>query len=498
MDADRLAAAVGTLTDQRHRPLWERLADAIGALAEQGVLAVGEAIPSERSLAEALGVSRTTVSAAYVSLKDDGWLDTSPGRVARIVRRAKQPASLSPAERLDELFGSSSPAAATHRSDVVVDFAAAATEAAPMVRRALLDPASFVDDPDLLVTGTGYAPYGLPALIDAIVDELRRDGVDANAEEIVVTSGAQQALSLLAGALIGRNDPVGVEAFAYAGVFDAIASANGRAVSMPLRSDGIDVNASIRTVLAAQADVAFVSRFQNPTGTRLADDSAERLVRQLGRRGVTVIEDRTMSALALTGTPPTAMAALAPDVPSIVVGGVSKTMWGGLRIGWIRCNPTLAALLRDRRAAHDLGSPAMTQYLGAALLRNHHAAVIRWRVAQLRRALATLTAALDDAELGWTWRVPDGGPTLWVDLGAPVAAALTSAAARRGVPIVSGRALAAQPGDGESHIRIPFLRSAAELRTGIDLLAATWRALPHVNVRRATPLRTARAATIGA
>jgi DNA-binding transcriptional MocR family regulator len=466
MDAFAVADAVGDL-EAGTGPLYQRVADALVSLAETGVLTSGEQLPSERDLAEALAVSRTTVTGAYTRLREIGWIDTAQGRVARIGRRPKMPVSMSPAERLDELFPSD------HK---VIDLTTSSPTAAPIVQRAFADASVlFGADLDSLTNGTGYAPFGLPELIDAVVDHLRADGIPAERNEIVITSGGQQALTLVANVLAVRGRNCAIEQFSFPGVFDAVTQHGAKPIGLPVDQRGVHVQQATRLCRAAQVDAVFLSRFQNPTGSRFADEACEAFARGIHRMGATVVEDRTLAELTLTGDKPTALASVIDSPQTITIGGVSKVLWGGLRIGWIHTNATLAAHLRDRRAAQDLGSPTPLQRMTTVLLRDHYSATVRWRTQQLHKSCAALLSAISAAGLPWVATTPDGGPNLWVNIGRPVAAAFAAEAAQVGVPLVPGRAFAQQPGTGADMIRIPFYRPPAELKQAVSMLADAWR-----------------------
>ncbi len=468
MDALAVADAVGDL-GAGSGPLYQRVADALLALAETGVLVSGEQLPSERDLAEALAVSRTTVTGAYTRLREIGWIDTSQGRAARIGRRAKMPATMSPAERFDELFSSQ------HR---VIDLSTSSPPAAPIVRQAFGDASVlFGNDIDALTEGSGYAPYGLPELVEAIVDHLRAEGIAAERNEIVITGGGQQALSLVSDALVGRGRGCAVEQFSFPGLFDAVTQHGAKPIGLPVDHRGVQVSQAIRLCGAARVDTVFVSRFQNPTGSRFADEQFATFAHGLHRNGATVVEDRTLADLPLNGPRPTPLAAMGSAVQVVSIGGVSKVLWGGLRIGWIHTNATLAGHLRDRRAAHDLGSPTPLQRMAAVLLRDHYQVTAAWRVKQLKVSYAALSKAIVGASVDWTFHPPDGGPNLWVDIGRPVSPRFVEAANKVGVPIVSGRAFEQQPGTGLDFVRIPFYRSPADLKQAVGLLAKAWASL---------------------
>jgi DNA-binding transcriptional MocR family regulator len=169
------------------------------------------------------------------------------------------------------------------------------------------------------------------------------------------------------------------------------------------------------------------------------------------------------------------------DPDTISLGSASKSLWGGLRVGWIRSPLALVERLVGARVAIDLGSPVYEQLVAARLLdrREEHWASIRSRLRLQRAALAdALTSRLTD----WRFRLPAGGLALWCEL--PTAGrrggavALAAEAERRGV-VVSPGPLFGADGGFDSFVRIPYTRPEDELRDAADRLAEAWETVSH-------------------
>ena len=150
---------------------------------------------------------------------------------------------------------------------------------------------------------------------------------------------------------------------------------------------------------------------------------------------------------------------------------MSKLFWGGLRIGWLHTNATLAAQLRHRRAAMDLGSPGLFQRVAARLLTHHYDETMQWRLAALRESLAAVDEAVAEHGLDWEYSRPLGGPALWVRLPDGGAARFAERAAEAGAPVAAGAAFEVLPGAGADHFRLPFYLPPEEMRLGIKVLA---------------------------
>lgn len=443
-------------------PLYLRLAEALRVLAETGTVTTGARLPSERALAAALNVSRNTVTAAYRELRDTGWLVGHRGAAPRVGATTRV-LDTAPADPLACLFTEQRP-----RLDLTI----AGPRPAPAVLDALASAALLM--PESAAQDSGYHPAGHSVLLDAIAARLRGDGIDAHPEEIVVTNGAQQALSLVAEALHRPRRPAAVEAVTYPGVIDAIRQ-RGRSqlVTLPVDQDGLVVDAAARLIRATTPAAAYLTTFQNPTGQSISD--TDRLLAATEAANTTVVEDRVLADLPLDGQPsPTPLAALCPNATVVTIGSVAKVLWGGLRIGWIHTNRTLAAHLRTRRRALDLGSPAPMQLAAAWLLENHYEDTRSWRIRQLRDSLAALTDAISTAGVDWRYRRPAGGPNLWIRLPRPTARTFAEHTAREAVPIAAGGTFTVVPGTAADMIRIPFYLPPNDLTAAVTTLTAIW------------------------
>ncbi|MCI2419286.1 PLP-dependent aminotransferase family protein [Saccharopolyspora sp. K220] len=466
----------------RPGPLYLRLAEALRALAETGAVNTGTRLPSERALAATLNVSRNTVTAAYGQLRDDGWLVGRRGAAARVGANTRTPDGQSaPADPLANLFTTGA------RPDL--DLTIASPSAAPAVLDALARPHVLL--PEFATHDAGYYPAGHPILLDAIAGKLRRDGIDADPEEIVVTNGAQQALALVAEALHRPRRPVALEAVTYPGVIDAVRR-RGRSqlVALPVDATGLRVDVAARVIQATTPAAVYLTTFQNPTGNALSQAEADVVLSAAEASRTTIVEDRVLADLPLDRQdPPTPLAALNPSTAVVTIGSLSKVFWGGLRIGWIHTNRTLAAHLRTRRRALDLGSPAPMQFLAAWLLEHCSGDTHRWRIRQLQDSLAALTTAISAADLDWRYQQPAGGPNLWIQLPRATAGTYADRAARYAVPVAAGSTFALTADMAGEMIRIPFYRSPNELTTAVSALAVTWRRHLQTDGHSTRPVR---------
>jgi DNA-binding transcriptional MocR family regulator len=435
--------------------LYRLLAARLGRLADTGELPAGVRLPPERALAAALSVSRNTVALAYQVLRDEGMAASRQGSGTRLVPHRTTPAAVHRANGFFAGLLSGAPA---------FDLSLAAVDCAPQVAAALQDPATILDQSERvrLTQGSGYLPYGLAGLRAAIASMLTTfHGIPTTPEQVLVTTGAMQALDLLLRCEATPGQPVVTEDPTYPGFIDALHRSGARPVGVPPG----DIGRLAEAVSVHRPALAYlIPTHQNPTGLVLPAAERHEIVTLAARNpDVTFIDDMTMAELPLgsgglmDGPPP--LAALAPRQPNVVtVGSLSKTYWGGLRTGYVRAPEGIIARLAAAKSAADLGTPAYHQGLVAALIRDKHEDIAAYRADWARQRYTAMAAALAQFLPDWTWAAPAGGLTIWARRpGDADSGGFAQAALLRGVAVVPGRLLSVSAG------RSPWLRLAFAL-----------------------------------
>lgn len=461
VSAGGLAARLGRWT-QGEGTLAARLSQGIAALIAGGELRATDRLPAERAFAAASAVSRGTVVAAYADLAERGLVERRQGSGTRVAGAAAAPGITSSQRpgRGEALFSASPNAIDLLRSvpqlsDLAVQLI---REHQPRLELALLPEAD---------------PAGLPALRELIAEMYRAEGTPTTREQILVTHGAQQAISLVVNALVGPGDVVLAEEVTWPGVTDSVGLRGGVVHGIPMGVDGLDVDAlEIAMARLRPVAIALNPHHQNPTGTRPAAHARQRVAELAAQYGVPVIEDRVVAGISFDGVVPPTLAAERPDAPIIVVESVSKWAWAGLRIGWLRADPVLVRRLRAARQLADQSTSVPGQLLALDLI----ARADDLRTANSRihaERLALVQALLAEHVPDWRWAEPRGGLSLWVALPVGSAAAFARVAAAHGVSIAGSAAFAASalPDD---HIRIPFTAPADALAEGVRRLGVAW------------------------
>src|SRR4249919_440186 len=441
-------------------PGYARLAAAVRALLLDARLPAGARLPAERRLAVALGMSRTTVAAAYRLLREEGYLASRQGSgsvTALPPGRLRRHASWVPAVTDDE---------------DALDLALASPEACAEVPAAM---AAALDLLPAYLHGHGYDSYGLPVLREAVARRYTERGLPTAPGQIFVTGGAQHALDLLLRCLVSPLDPVLVESPTYPNALDALARARARVVAVGLAPEGWDIEefaTALRQILPRLA--YLMPDFHNPAGYLMSAQDRAALATAAAAAGTRLVIDETFAELPLGDEPgpalPAPLAAWDPAGQVISIGSMSKAFWAGLRVGWVRADPGLAAQLQAARGPSDLASPVVEQLASAWLLERADSLLPARRESLIRRR-DTLAAALAGHLPAWSFRLPAGGLSLWARLDAPVSSALAHAAERHRLRLVPGPRFGTG-GSLEGYLRLPFALLEAELLDAAARLAA--------------------------
>ncbi|MFD9478155.1 MULTISPECIES: PLP-dependent aminotransferase family protein [Streptomyces] len=449
------------------RPGYRALADAVRTLILDGRIALHVRLPAERELAEAVGASRATVTGAYDLLRESGYVRSRRGSGTW----TELPDGHGPVGA-HALLGAGGHSA---DGDPGVDLAIAAMGApedslADAFARAAPRLPQFARSP-------GYHPFGLPDLRSAVADRFTRRGLPTRPEQILVTAGAQQAFSLVVSLLCGPGDRVVTENPTYANALDALRHARLRTGSIAVSDAGWDLEIAESTLRQTVPRLAYViPDFHNPTGALMPPEQRLRLLAATRATGTWLVVDETIADIALDVPAPAPLACLAPRGGAdhvITIGSLSKTHWGGLRVGWIRATAKMITELTAVRVSADMTGSVLDQLVALPLLDGMERELPA-RLAQLRSRREALVQALQRHTPEWSWQVPPGGLSLWVDLGEPVSSALAERAAAAGVHIGRGARFGVDPGTFEHRLRIPYTLPADRLDEGIRRLASAF------------------------
>ena len=453
------------LDDWSDRPggMSSRLAGALRQLVRSGQLTAGARLPSERTLAAALGIGRTTVGQAFDALRGEGVLVSRTGTGTFVSAAAGHSRA-----RGDDRLRSFVHAHTAAR----VDLRSAALPGIPMVAEELdrLSSADFAES----VRTHGYVPGGLPVLRTAIARYYEDLGVPTDPGQILVTSGAQQAMRLVAEALVEPGRNVVVEEPTFRGAIEVLRRAGAHLVGVPSGAQGVDVGALGEAVRQHRpVFVLLQSTVHNPTGSVLPDPLRAAVARLAAEAGVTIVDDAAPTDALIDGTVPRPLAALGAHV--LTIGSASKGFWGGLRVGWLRADARTVDQLTVVKGAEDLGTSIPAQVVTARLLAR--AAEARaWRRQTLGPARSAVLHTLAERLPDWRPLVPAGGASLWVALPDGCSATtFAERAGRAGVDVLAGPTFSSRDGL-DNWLRIAFAAPADVLEAGLERLVDVWNA----------------------
>lgn len=457
LDVDLLARELGNWrTASQTGPAYLGLADAIRLLIVDGRVPVGSRLPSERALADVLRVSRTTVTAAFNQLREDGYLHARRG--------ARSTAAL-PAR----------PEVRVEAAPSSVNLASAALSApGPAVLDAFAEAGKDIAS---YLQGPGHELTGVAPLREAIAERYCERGLSTDPEQIMVTSGAQHAIGLILATHTQPGDRVLVEQPTYHGALSAISTAGARAVPVSLTDVGWELDAVHAALRQLAPSLAYlIPDNHNPTGFTMTSADRERLGQIISDTRTRTIVDESIADMWVDDAPPEPLArSVGRHDLVLTIGSMSKSFWGGLRVGWIRAEPGTLATIAAIRPSVDLGTPVLEQLAAARLLAIREQ-VLPERRELLRRRRQFLISLLAEHLPDWQPGPGRGGMSLWVRLPAPMSTALAAAASRLGVDLPAGPRFGVD-GTLERFIRVPYALPEPQLAEAVELLTRAWHSI---------------------
>jgi 2-aminoadipate transaminase len=327
-----------------------------------------------------------------------------------------------------------------------------------------------------------YSPtHGLPGPRDFVAGRLERlEGRRPRDDELLLTSGAIEALELVGKVFVDRGDCVLVEAPTYLGGVMAFQSFEANVVGVPVDDEGLVVDELERLLDGGVAAKLLytIPDFQNPAGVTLTPERRDALVEVARRHGLLIVEDVAYRDLAFGGDRPPSLWTLAPDVV-LQAGTFSKTFFPGVRLGWAAGPADVVAKLvwakqNTDQCAGALGQRLLEEYGRRGLLDER---VVAARSLYRRRRDALIRALETYFSGRATWTRPEGGFFVWMELPPPSDALEVAARARdAGVAVVPGTPFFSEPGRGARNLRFSFSGVGEDgIAEGIRRLAAVVR-----------------------
>ncbi|WP_374350653.1 PLP-dependent aminotransferase family protein [Limnohabitans sp.] len=321
------------------------------------------------------------------------------------------------------------------------------------------------------------ASEGLPQLREWVAQDLKKQGMQVSPDQVLITTGSQQGLDLVAKVLIDAGSKILVETPTYLGALQAFMPMEPGVVSVDSDDEGVDAH-DLRAKALDARFIYLLPNFQNPTGRTMSEARRVAVARVAQDSGLPVIEDNPYGDLWFDAAPAASLSSRLPE-QSLYLGSFSKILAPGLRLGYVVAPKALYPKLLQAKQAADLHTPSFNQRVVAEVLKDgfidRHVPTIR---ALYKRQCEAMLAALDRemAGLGVTWNRPAGGMFLWAQLPKGMdAVQLLPHAVDKNVAFVPGAAFyAANP--VQETLRLSFVTSTVEqIQTGVAALAQTIR-----------------------
>ena len=332
----------------------------------------------------------------------------------------------------------------------------------------------------ILQYGSGQ---GSDELREMIVEVMRPDGIRGHADDVVVTTGSQQALDLISQIFVNPGDVVLAEAPSYVGALGTFRAYQANVVHVPMDAEGLVPEELVRVIDELEAEgrpIKFlytIPNFHNPGGVCLSAERRPRIAEICQRRHILVVEDNPYGLLGFDGDPIPAIQSINPD-GVVYLGSFSKTFAPGYRVGWALAPTAVAARLTLANENALLCPSTFAQLSINEYLRTYdwYQQVKEYREMYHKRGRA-MQEALEEYMPMCSWNSPEGGFYTWVKLPEGLdAQAMLPRAVTNLVAYVSGTAFYAD-GQGRDHMRLSFCYPTPErIREGVQRLAAVVRA----------------------
>ena len=461
-------------------PIFRQVVREIQSLISSGSLPEGFRLPPERRLADSLGVNRSTIFNAYRELKGLGLVDAHVGRGTAVLR-APAPIPNAIGVPWRQLFRQS--VARSH--DPIIADLLALTEREDVISFSIGLPAPELLPLDTLgeYTAELIREVGAPLLLhcpteghsplrETLAQWVAARGIRARGSDVLVVSGSQQGLDLVARIFIDPGDVVVVEEPTYIGALQSFRVAGAKIIGIPVDEDGMrtDILASILERERPKL-IYTLPTYQNPSGAVMSLERRRHLLELASRWHVPILEDDPYSELRYEGEPLPSLKALDENDLVLYQSTFSKALFPGLRIGYLVVPPVVLRQLALAKQGADLHANSFSQYLLERFVRDGHFAthIEKTKIAYRRRRDRMAAALQRDETIGLEFAVPAGGFYIWCRLpdGVEQSALLANAAAR-GVVFLPGRACyPTEP--PENCVRLNFSHASEEnIDVGIE------------------------------
>lgn len=402
------------------KQIYQSIVDRI----RSGLLEKGSKLPSVRSLSKQLEVSLVTAVKAYKQLEQDGFATSIQGKGTFVKAKISEKKKVETTPSYDwqlslQDYLPRSQFARYHIAPQKVHLSSSMIDPKLLPNRYFEHEVQQVlsENPELLsIYGNVQGDNQLRSEMSAY---LKRSGVTSTPENILVTSGLQQSIDLVARTFVGPGDVVVMEAPTYPGAIDIFRGRGATILTVPVDKDGMRIDILQNVCEKHKPKVIFtIPTFHNPTGFVMSLKRRKQLLDIAGSIHSIIVEDDPCSEIYFEKKPPVTLKSMDQFGNVIYLRGLSKTIAPSCRIGILTASGSIFNRLLAAKANADLGSPLLTQKAILPLINSKrmidHSKKLRTAL-KIRRDLALdLLTSLSPEGVSWT--IPEGGLNLWISL----------------------------------------------------------------------------------
>lgn len=467
-------------------PVYIQIFEQIRRQILSGELVSGFRLPPERKLAQSLGVNRTTVLNAYRELKAEGLVGSQVGNGTIVLSKqeeldVKDMTSHEPA--WNQIFSQYS---SNFNSYIVQDLLSLAN------RKDVISFATGIASPETgpievlrgieheIIEAKNYRALlhtpteGFSSLREAVSKLMQKRGIYCNYDEVMLLSGSQQGIDLAARVFLDPGDIVVVEEPSFFPAIQAFRTIGARVMGVPIDENGMKIDILEQLLQRYRPKLIYtMPTFQNPSGTEMSLERRKRLVELASKYRVIILEDDAYGDLCYEGYPLPLLKSMDNDGYVIYLSTFSKSVYPGLRLGWLVAHKKIVKRFAAVKQIMDLHSNSLSQWIIDRYISNGGLEKHLPKVCEeysLRRDIM-YDALLKYAPVGLTWNKPRGGYYIWCKLPMGVSASkLIQKAGEYKVVFVNGTPFFLS-GQGEEYIRLNFtFAPMADIDEGIKRL----------------------------
>ncbi|WP_223068627.1 PLP-dependent aminotransferase family protein [Paenibacillus caui] len=407
------------------KTLSDQIADSLESRIESGLIRPGEKLASVRELASGLAVSLVTVSKAYTRLEKQGLIHCSQGKGCYVSDKASQSVAgetqesrswqlavvdYLPRAQLWRHYNGSRARYQFHKATIQPELLPTEEISNNLARSLLKSPQALTD----------YGPFqGDPQLRQTLAEHLKKRKITHHPDQILITSGSQQAIDLIARTFVGPGDTVYMEAPTYTGAIDVFINRGAKIIGVPMDQEGMRIDLLTKLCDTHPPKIIYtIPTFHNPTGVVMSAVRRRQLLELAQSYSCLIVEDDPLSDIFFGVEPPAPIKSMDSAGHVIYIKSFSKLLSPGCRTACVVTDGSILSRLVAAKTTTDLGSPLVIQHALQPLIesRKFDSYLLRLRKVLASRCQTALKLLSEHAPAEIQWTIPEGGLNIWITL----------------------------------------------------------------------------------